>query len=98
MATTTDFNEFLDNIFDLNFDEVNDLYLTISTNTNHGIYEYSEKDDNKIFIKNNSNNLTLFLASKKAYESFLNLLNENWGGDFKNVVTNWEFNRINNKD
>ncbi len=48
---TMEFQEYLDHIMDINLDEINDLYLTITTKVDYGSYTYSETEDGRMFIK-----------------------------------------------
>lgn len=74
--TTTDFNEFLSNIEDL--EDAFCLDQTIRTKSDYGCYHYQEKEGN-VFIKATyPQETTLHLASEKAQKYFLDLLERSW--------------------
>lgn len=74
------------------------MYLTITTKVDYGSFRYSETEDGRIFIKNNLSDITLLLATEKAKNAFLNILNKQWGGDFVDVAMHWDYLRIINKN
>jgi len=95
---TTDFQDFINHILDIDLNEVNELYETINSRMNYGSYEYFEINDDKIVIKNRLNEKSLLLASQKAKQTFLDLLNQKWAGGFDDVPTKWDYLRILERD
>ena len=97
MATTTDFQEWLDNLDETNIEEIYCLYDSIVGVTQMGGFSCSQKDA-RLFIKTDQNDSTLMLASGKAVKAFLDKLDNEYGGDFGWVGGHYEFVRAMAKD
>ncbi|MHA7831913.1 MAG: hypothetical protein ACX93O_12510 [Flagellimonas sp.] len=97
MPTTTDFQEFIDNLEETDIEEVYNLYSSIESCTQMGSYACSLNND-RYFVKTDFNDITLMLASEEAKTAFLKVLDYNFGGDFGWVGGHYEFVRSMNKD
>lgn len=102
MSTTTNFEEWLENIeeqADDKLEEINNLYETVSTGTNYGGFSYAE-NDGKIFITHDylDEIETLMLASEKAKGHFLAILDKRHGGDLESVRATYDFRRAMEKN
>jgi len=97
MATTTEFEEWLENIEDDDIEIINNLYESVEFVTQMGEFTCTE-NNGKLFIQTDDNELTLMLASDKAVKTFLKKLDDDYGGDFHSVVSEWEFYRSMRKD
>jgi len=97
MATTTDFQEWLDNLDETNIEEVYYLYESIIGVTQMGGFNCSQNNE-KLFIKTDQNDSTLMLASGKAIKAFLDKLDNEYGGDYGWVGGHYEFVRAMEKD
>ncbi|GEM_PF-2654519 len=97
MNRTSNFKTFLDQISDIDLDEVNDLYETITSGINHGSYKYVLEGD-WIIIENRATDFALILSSDAAKKTILNQLDKDWGGEMEDVLAYWEFKRQMNKD
>lgn len=98
MATTTDFQEWLDNLDETHIEEINNLYQSITGVTQMGGFSCTQNNNKQIFIKTDQNDTTLMLASGKAIKAFLDKLDSEYGGDFGWVGGHYEFVRAMNKD
>ncbi len=92
MATTTDFQEWLDNLDETDIEEINNLYESITHKTQMGAFKCSVNND-RYFVTNGDNDQTLMLASELAKDTFLKKLDKEYGGDFGWVGGHWEFVR-----
>lgn len=97
MATTTDFQEWLDNLDETNIEEIYCLYESIVGVTQMGGFNCSQ-NNGRLFIKTDQNDSTLMLASGKAVKAFLDKLDSEYGGDFGWVGGHYEFVRAMEKD
>ena len=97
MATTNDFQDWLDNLDDTDIEEIYNLHESITHKTQMGSFKSSE-NNGRLFVTNGDNNQTLMLASELAVKTFLKKLNKNYGGDFGSVVGHYEFVRSMRKD
>lgn len=97
MATTTDFQEWLDNLDETSIEEIYCLYKSIVGVTQMGGFNCSQ-NNGRLFIKTDQNDSTLMLASGKAVKAFLDKLDSEYGGDFGWVGGYYEFVRAMEKD
>lgn len=97
MATTTDFQEWLDNLDDNDIENIYFLYESVVGETEMGGFKCTN-NHGKVFIKNGDNDQTLMLVSGKAVKAFLDKLNREYGGDFGSVGGHYEFVRSMRKD
>lgn len=97
MATTTDFQEWLDNLDDTDIEDIYNLYESIAHKTQMGSFKCSE-NNGRLFVTNGDNNQTLMLASDLAANTFLKKLDKDYGGDFGWVGGHYEFVRSMRKD
>lgn len=97
MATTTDFQEWLDNLFDKDIEDIYWLYESIVGVTEMGSFKCSQKNG-MLFIQSGDNDQTLMLASGKAVKAFLDKLDNDYGGGFGWVGGQYEFVRAMRKD
>ena len=98
MPTTTDFQEWLDNLDETHIEEIYNLYESIIGVTQMGGFTCTQNNSGQIFIKTDQNDTTLMLASGIAIKAFLNKLDIEYGGDFGWVRGHYEFIRAMNKD
>jgi len=92
MATTTDFQEWLDNLDDNDIEDIYCLYESIVGVTEIGGFKCSQKNG-MLFIQTVDNDQTLMLASGKAIKAFLDKLDNEFGGDFGWVGGHHDFVR-----
>ncbi len=97
MATTTDFQEWLDNIDDKDIEYIYHLYESINSETQMGGFT-STKKGNQLFIKTDDHDQVLLLASDKAVKGFLAKLDYEFGGGFGWVIGQYDFVRAMRKD
>lgn len=90
MSTTTDFQEWLDNIEDNDIEDIFCLYESIVGVTEIGGFKCSQKNG-MLFIQSNDNNQTLMLTSGTAVKAFLDKLDNDYGGDFGWVGGHYDF-------
>lgn len=90
MVETTNFQKFLEHILDIEFDDVNQLYETITSKVNHGPFKYAERGDD-ILIENTTSNITLKLTSDLAKKTILAQLDRDWGGPTQDVLAYWSY-------
>ncbi len=92
MATTTNFQEWIDSITNDDIEEIYCLYECIEGVTEMGAFKCTQKND-MLFVQNRDNGLTLMLSSEKAIKMFLDLLDKTYGDDFGDVYGNYNFYR-----
>ena len=92
MATTTNFDGWLDNVDTSDIEDVHSLYEAVNTKSYMGGFTVSEKET-KLFIKDESTGETLMLVSEESIKSFLNILDYRFGGDFNSVHSQRDFAR-----
>lgn len=97
MATTTDFQEWLDGISDLSVEEAYFLYESIVGVTQMGGFTCKQQNG-MYFVKSADTEHTLMLASGKAVKAFLDKLDNDFGGDFNWLGGHYEFIRAMSKD
>jgi len=97
MATTTDFQEWLDNLDDNDIEDIYCLYESIVGVTEIGGFKCSQKNG-MLFIQTVDNDQTLMLASGKAIKAFLDKLDNEFGGDFGWVGGHHDFVRAMRKN
>lgn len=97
MQRTSSFQTFLEQISDINLDEINDLYETITTGLDYGSFKYTEEGE-WIVIENKNSDYALILSTETAKEAFLKQLDTDWGGAMKDVLALWESKRQSDKD
>lgn len=94
MATTTEFESWIDN----NVEDINDAYClkqAIENRENWGSYDVSVNGD-KIFVK--AFDETLMLASVKAQETFLSMLEQQFADEGLDIESTYDFYRQMEKD
>lgn len=92
MATTTDFQEWLDNLDDNDIEDIFCLYESIVGVTEIGGFKCTPKNG-MLFIQSGDNDQTLMLASGKAVKAFLDKLDNVYGGEFGWVGGHYDFIR-----
>lgn len=80
MATTTDFQEWLDNLDETSIEEIYCLYESVVGVTQMVGFNCSQ-NNGRLFIKTDQNDSTQMLASGKAVKAFLDKLDSEYGGD-----------------
>ncbi|TAH20131.1 MAG: hypothetical protein EAZ08_06985 [Cytophagales bacterium] len=95
--TTTNFDDWLDDLTDDSTYNIYDLYMSIERVTSIGDFKCSEKNG-KYFIQTPLNDSVLMLNGEKAKDAFLKQLDYNYGGDFGWVGGQYEFERSMGKD
>jgi hypothetical protein len=97
MATTTDFQEWLDNLEDNDIEDIFCLYDSIVCVSEMGGFKCSQKNG-MLFIQSGDNDQTLMLASGKAVKAFLDKLDKEYGGEFGWVGGHYNFVQAMRKD
>lgn len=97
MATTTDFQVWLDNLDDNDIEDIYCLYESIVGVTEIGGFKCSQKNG-MLFIQSADHDLTLMLSSGKAVKAFLDKLDNDYGGDYGWVGGHYDFVKAMRKD
>ncbi|GAA4327210.1 hypothetical protein GCM10023115_24950 [Pontixanthobacter gangjinensis] len=97
MPTTTDFQEYLDNLEEDHIEIIHELYESVSGEYQMGAFE-TERNNGNLFTTSDLNDFTLMLVSDEARDAFLKKLDQDYGGDFGWVGGHYEFVRSMNKD
>lgn len=93
MGTITDFNIWLEQAVPEDFEEVYCLYHAVKDKENYGLYECKKSADGKLFIEANHIEDTLMLASQKAIDSFLHLIESRYVEPGMTIEGWYEFHR-----
>lgn len=94
---TTIFDDFINSILGMNLEEAYNMHEAVSYQIGYGSYQCFERNGILVLIDQTTNN-RLRLVSARAKYRFLRLLNDKWGGSFKDVCTNWDFKQAISKD
>ena len=86
---TEDFNYWLENLDDDDSETIYCLYRTIADEKDHGGFEIM-RSHNAVFLMNPNHDYTLLLSTKDDVREFLLELDNNFGGDFGNVILYYE--------
>ncbi|MDD5486633.1 MAG: hypothetical protein PHW65_03675 [Dehalococcoidales bacterium] len=93
MDTITDFNIWLEQADPEDFEDVYCLYHAVKDKENYGLYECKKSKDGKLFIKADHTEETLMLASQKAIDAFLNLIERRYVDPGMEIEGWYEFHR-----
>lgn len=97
MATTTEFQEWLDNLDETNTEEMYNLHESILHEAQMGSFICTKTND-QYFVKDLPTNETLMLASEKAKSAFLKKLNEDYAPYFGEIEVEMDFVRAMRKN
>lgn len=78
MSTITDFDLWLEQADPDHIEEIYCLYHAVADKENWGLYQCKTSDDGKVFIKGDHTEDTLMLASPKAVDAFLSLIEKKY--------------------
>ena len=98
MATTTNFNDWIDNLSEQDIDDIYNLYESVRQTTDMGGFKTTQNEREQKFVTSDFNEYTLMLANDRAETAFLNVLDYRFGGDFGWVGGHWDFVRNMRKD
>ncbi len=98
MATTTNFNDWIDNLDEQDIETISHLYDSIQANTQMGEFTTKQDSQGRKFVTSPMHENTLMLATPRAETSFLNVLDYKFGGDFGWVGGHWDFVRAMQKN
>ena len=96
MATTTNFNEWIENLQEEennDIETISHLYDSIQASTQMGIFTTEVDAQDRKFVTCDFHDDTLMLATPRAETAFLNILDDKYGGDFGWVGGHWDFVR-----
>lgn len=94
--TTTDFKTFLDQIDTQDVEEMHDLRIAVTNEESCGDFTVSKNGD-KIFVKSDSNDVTLMLSTEKAKDYFLIAMEKAFNNDL-GIDGAYEFKKAMEKD
>lgn len=95
--TTTNFNDWMDNLQETDIETIYCLYESITSSSEVGAFKTSTNNGRK-FVQSELNDETLMLSTKTAETGFLKKLDYEYGGDFGTVYGSYEFDRAMSKD
>lgn len=84
MATTTDFNEWLDGIDLHDYDDIDSLYRSVKENDEYGLFKTQVAPNGQYIVSSSITEDKLRLASGTAKEAFLRLIETRFcNGEFE---------------
>lgn len=98
MPTTTNFNDWIDNLDDTDIEDISHLYDSVQAVDQMGVFKTTQDPQGKKFVTCLPSNETLMLVNFRAETAFLNILDFRFGGDFGWVGGHWDFVRAMRKD
>ena len=97
MSTHSDFDLWLDSIDLTNYDDIYSLYRAVSDEKDCGMFE-CQKNGEKLFIKSSNTDDVLFLASEKAKNYFIEIIQKRFVDSEMSIDGWYEFKKAMGKE